>query len=69
MPVTQEDIEEMRRDMLEEARRDEQHEIDMRRDYDYFLDYCGIYDIQRELNNIRQLCDEYGHDFEEVVYA
>ena len=67
MPVTQEDMEEMRRDMLEEARRDEQHEIDMRRDYDYFLDYCGIYNIQRELRNIRDLCDEYGYDFEEVI--
>ena len=67
MPVTQEDIEEMRRDMLEEARRDVQHEIDMRSDYDYFLGHCGLYDIHRELMTLRDLCDEYGYDFEEVI--
>ena len=67
MPVTQEDMEEMRRDMLEEARAEEYHEIKMRRDYDFFLDYCGIYDIQRELRTIRDLCDEYGYDFNEVI--
>ena len=69
MPVTQEDLEEMRRDMLEEARAEEYHEIKMRRDYEYFLNHCGIYDIQEELLNIRQLCDEYGHDFGEVIDA
>ena len=63
----EEDMEEMRSDMLEEARRDEHHEIDMGSDYDYFLDHCGVHDIQEELHNIRQLCDEYGYDFNEVL--
>ena len=67
MPVTQEDREEMRRDMLEEDRAEEYHEIKMRRDYEFFLNHCGIYDIQEELLNIRQLCDEYGYDFNEVI--
>ena len=69
MPVTQEDREEMRRDMLEEASAREYHEIKMRLDPDFFLNYCGVYDIQEELLNIRQLCDEYGYDFEEVIDA
>ena len=63
----EEDMEEMRRDMLEEARAEEYHEIKMRRDYEFFLDHCGIYDIQRELRTIRDLCDEYGYDFNEVI--
>ena len=67
MPVTPEDMEEIRRDMLEEARAEEYHEINMRRDYDFFLDHCGIYDIQEELQNLRRVCDEYGYDFDEVI--
>jgi hypothetical protein len=69
MPVTQEDREEMRRDMLEEDRAEEYHEIKMRRDYEFFLDHCGIYNIQEKLLNIRKLCDKYGYDFGDVIDA
>ena len=69
MAVTVEEMEELRQDMLLEARQEEYHEIKMRRDFEFFLDHCGIYDIQEELLNIRQLCDEYGYDFDEVIDA
>ena len=69
MAITAEDMEELRQDMLIESMQDEHHEIEMHRDYEYFLNHCGIYDIQETLDTIRRLSDEYGYDYYEVLNA
>ena len=55
----EEEMKEWYDDMRDEARRDELHEINMRKDYDYFLDDC-----EEEIIEFSRLHNELKHKFE-----
>jgi hypothetical protein len=54
--------EEMRMDMIEEARRDELHEISMRSDYDDFLEYYDseVEELQEAYYKLKDLHEHFG---------
>jgi hypothetical protein len=58
--------EEMRMDMLEEARRDELHEISMRSDYDDFLEYYSdeVIELQEAYYKLKDLHDQFGWEWD-----
>lgn len=53
---------EMRQDMLQEAKEEEYHECMLRRDYEYALDELGISDIDYEITTLINKLSTYGWD-------
>ena len=60
-------VEEMRQDMLEDARRDELIERRMRTDFDFFLTRIGFEELSEAVTNVRNQCKRYGYDFKDVL--
>jgi chloramphenicol O-acetyltransferase len=58
--------EEMRREMMEEARRDELHEINMRSDYDDFLEYYSdeVEELKEGYYKLKALHQHFGWEWD-----
>lgn len=55
------------REELEQEYRDEQnYEYNMRRDYDYFLEYSKFPEVLELLSELKTQAEHYGWDFENV---
>lgn len=71
MNITREEAEELRREMMEEHRRDQQHEMDMG-DYEKFYEYYEneIVKLREHYYEVFKVFESYGHEEylqEEVV--
>ena len=66
MSVSQEDKEEMRQDMLQEAKENERYECMMSR-IECFLEADMILEAIEAMRVVKRACREYGHDWQEVA--
>ena len=66
MSVSQEDKEEMRQDMLQEAKENEQYECMMSR-IECFLEADMILEAIEAMRVVKRACREYEHDWQEVA--
>ena len=68
--MTEQELEEIRQDMLYQAREEESHEIAMRRDWDYFEKHSQFFaEFEVIYHDFRREMEQFGWDFrpEEVV--
>jgi len=66
MSVTQDEMDEMRRDCIAQDREDEQHECKMRTDYEYFFENSVAQEIVELREELIKACDKYDQDFKEI---
>ena len=62
MSITQEDLDELRRDIMEEHYRDTQHEVLMRRDEDFFGSEIEIYYNEHTVMETIEYIEHYDRD-------
>ena len=55
-------LEELRMDAKDDARRESQEEHEIRTNYEYALDYCGLPDAIEVLEGVVKSMNEYGHE-------
>ena len=58
------ELEELRRDMLQESREEEEHEIMMHRDVEFCVEQTNCAEALEELNKRIKLVNSYGHDID-----
>jgi len=67
MSLDQEELDELRNDMIQESRQEQQQEIDMRYDFDVFIDYSNAVEIIKSIESLIRVADEYGWDRSDIV--
>ena len=60
--LKEEFYQEMKRDAYDDARRESQEEHEIRTNYEYALDYCGLPDAIEALEGVVKSMNEYGHE-------
>ncbi|MCF6330996.1 MAG: hypothetical protein L3I99_05555 [Sulfurimonas sp.] len=60
--ITQEELNEIRKDMIQEDRRDYEEEIMLRRDYDYAIEKLVDMDAVTSVDNSIKLLNSLGHE-------
>lgn len=63
--VTQEELDDMRYDMLQEDRADMAYENDMR-DFDLFVESQLVKELAEAMELVKKLCNDYGHDINDI---
>ena len=64
--ISREDLEELRNDMLMEARENERREC-MMRDFDCFCESDVALEYYEALEALQKACEEYGHDVSDII--
>ena len=60
-------IEEMREDMMREAREESLCEKQMRDDFDFFIETQDTLPIIKDIQRLIKIADEYGHNRDNIV--
>ena len=56
------ELEQLRMDALDDDKRESQEEHEIRTNYEYALDYCGLPDAIEVLEGVVKSMNEYGHE-------
>lgn len=62
--LSREEREELRQEMLEDARRDEEHERLMRTDDEFFMLHSSFDDLAQAIATFKRECLLYGQDYD-----